>query len=213
MTKFDYSYLADAIENGKPRVHATGFAQLYLRPDVRLHVWTDALFRHAPDQSQIAFYHDHRYGIVSHVLRGAIMDSPAIPCDTNGSNGGPGDWSIWEVRPAGEGQPDKPHRGKKVEDNELEVRLPPPRLIKAGDGYHIPKRTFHATRALGTTVTLMRKLNEEPAWARLLVPKGFDPVHSLVTQPPIDFVRYEMLEALGALSNAKIAAAAMDLGL
>lgn len=42
-------YLIGKVREGAPRVHATGFAQLYLAPTVRLHVWSDALFFEAPE--------------------------------------------------------------------------------------------------------------------------------------------------------------------
>lgn len=175
--------LLNIISDVTPRVHATGFAQLYISKAVRLHVWTDALFAKAPDPTQVAFYHDHRYGIVSHVLRGALLDSPVYPIINNSWDGE--QWQVWEVRPAGEGQPDKPqHAGLGAT-----VRQHNPRVIRAGFNYYIPKRTFHASRALETTVTVMRKQQEEGAWARLLVPTGFDPIHSLTTQPDREWLR------------------------
>lgn len=170
-----------AIQGGKPRVHATGFAQLYLCEGVRLHVWNDELISLAPDIRQAAFYHDHRYGIKSRVLRGMLLDTPALlygkgnDIEEQTRNM----WDIFEVRPAHEGDAEKPHlatAGHWVEALQ-------PRVVSAGECYLIDKRSFHQTRHLAPTVTVMRKMEEEETWARLLVPRGFDPIHSLQSQP------------------------------
>lgn len=185
---------------GKPRLHATGFAQMYIAPDVRLHVWSEELFKHAPDVKQIGFFHDHRYRIESTVLRGALLDTPAEM--TNGT-----EFALYEVRPAHEGEPDKPHYAGQL----CGVRLGLPRVVASGDTYEIPKRSFHATRALMPTITVMRKHEEEDTWARLLAPNSprgeFDPVHSLIRQPDekdIKFMMWQQLVQLDDSDRAKI---------
>lgn len=195
--------LIGRICEGKPRVHATGFAQLYISPDTRLHVWTDALLARAPDIKQIVFKHDHRYGIRSRVLRGTLHDQ-AVDWDCS-VWGVDNCWRMWEVRPAGQGLPDKPHiieRGSEAGD--LAIYEGEPRIVYAGDWYEIPKRTFHATRAVGTTVTMMKKIDEEDAWARLLVPRGFDPIHSLSKQPDASFIKNEMIRAVEGIGEVII---------
>lgn len=185
--------LIEAIENGEPRVHATGFAQLYVEPDKRLHVWTDWLLEHAPDITQIVFYHDHRYEIRSKVLSGSLHDQMVEPVVT-----GPlGEWGMWEVRPSHEGDPEKPHRDPRM--NYYDVKLLMPRIIKAGNDYTIPLGAFHATRAIGDTVTVMKKINEEARWARLLVPYPYDPIHSLTKQPSQKDIKREMIRAVANL--------------
>lgn len=191
--------LLNIISDLTPRVHATGFAQLYIAPGVRLHLWNDALFARAPDPTQVAFYHDHRYGIVSHVLKGALLDSPADPVINNSWEGE--EWQIWEVRPAGENQADKPHHTGLG----ATVRQRNPRVIRAGFNYFIPKRSFHASRALEPTLTVMRKQQEEGSWARLLVPSGFDPIHSLVSQPDRELLRSMFWSACKQLGEGELA--------
>lgn len=189
MKKID---LIHKIEQGDPRVHATGFAQLYIEPNKRLPVWTDWLLLNATDISQIAFFHDHRYAIKSRILKGALHDQAVFP-----SADGDGTWKMYEVRPAHEGEAEKPCL---IENKTYEVFVDPPRIIKAGEEYAIPRRAFHATRAIGDTVSIMEKIDEEKDWARLLVPDGnFDPIHSLLRQPDPVMVKREMIRAVALI--------------
>jgi hypothetical protein len=191
-----HAELVRLIINGTPRMHATGFVQLYLTPTVRLHVWSDDTFAAAPDVSQIAFFHDHGYTIKSHALRGALLDTRVeVLNDHQGLN----DWAVWEVRPAHEGEPEKPHLATMEPSKWL--ALLPPSLIRAGESYEIPKRVFHQTRNIGTTVSVMRKVDEENSWARLMVPTGFDPVHSLVRQPDKSAMQHWMLNAVAGFGS------------
>lgn len=185
--------LIDKIRDGQPRVHATGFAQLYIAPNTRLHVWTDWLLKNAPDVRQLAFFHDHRYAIRSTVIGGALHDQMVDPVLNNAH----GRWRMWEVRPAHEGEPEKPHL---IEGPFYDVTLRTPRIIVADQWYEIPLRAFHSTRAIGDTVTIMEKVGEEASWARLVVPCGdFDPIHSLSRQPPVERVKQEMIRAVAGV--------------
>ena len=192
------------VHAGKPRLHATGFAQLYLADGVRLHVWSDKLFKHAPYVAQNGFFHDHRYRIKSQVLRGALLDQGATFTHAEEE-----EWGLWEVRPAHEGEPEKPH----LKDVYGVVSLWRPRIIRAGACYSIAKRAFHQTRALEPTVTIMRKMDEEETWARLLVPNyrtgpmqtEFDPMHSLIKQPTQDEIKIMMWDQCKNLGEAQLA--------
>lgn len=56
-------------ELGKPRFHGNGFVQLYLMPDIRLHIWHPDL---PPIRNHNAAIHNHRYDMKSTIYAGTL---------------------------------------------------------------------------------------------------------------------------------------------
>jgi hypothetical protein len=157
-----------------PRFHGNGFAQLYLTPNKRLHVWNPAL---PATREHNATVHDHIWDMQSRVLHGKLTN---IVYDM-----------IWEasgnttfhyvnqdaVR-AGTGDFYEPSNGTYTMWEEARQELP------AGSQYSLLARRFHqsvATRA----VSLMTKGPDKMGRPRIISPVGEVPTNAFdpATQP------------------------------
>lgn len=153
----------------KPRFHnGVGFAQLYITPDVRLHIWHPAL---PAEPEGFGCRHDHRFDFVSTVLQGAVtnihLDYMVGPLGT---------FARYRVQPA--------HLGPSVPEivpgeEKVTVLITGVEVVREGETYSFPKRVFHESRGHGVTVTAMRKFNQEDSWAGILAPIGQTPEHGM----------------------------------
>jgi hypothetical protein len=152
----------------KPRFHnGVGFAQVYITPDVRLHVWHPDL---PAEPEGFGCRHDHRFDFTSTVLVGAITNLWLT------YNASPfGGFLRYKVQPA--------HLGAALpelaDSYPVQVTIDKAQVVRAGESYSFPKRWFHESRGHGTTVTCMRKFNQEESWAGILAPKGQSPEHGM----------------------------------
>lgn len=153
----------------KPRFHnGVGFAQVYITPDVRLHVWHPDL---PAEPEGFGCRHDHRFDFTSTVLTGAVtnvhLDYMVGPLGT---------FARYKVQPA--------HLGASVPEivpgeEKVTPLITGVEVLRAGETYSFPKRVFHESRGHGVTVTVMRKFNQEDSWAGILAPIGQSPEHGM----------------------------------
>jgi hypothetical protein len=153
----------------KPRFHnGVGFAQVYVTPDVRLHIWHPDL---PAEPEGFGCRHDHRFDFTSTVLKGAVtnvwLDYMVGPLGT---------FARYKVQPAhlGPAVPEIVEGEEKVTPLITDVQV-----IREGETYSFPKRVFHESRGHGVTVTVMRKFNQENSWAGILAPIGQTPEHGM----------------------------------
>lgn len=157
------------------RHHGIGALQAYIRehanPEIRVHIWSPMLVR--PGIVGHGNAHDHRFDLTSYVLHGALIDTRyAVTADING------DWSVHSVenaRSAGaERNFDGEHSGAMfhgfVETDAVR--------IGAGESYWIPRGDFHATETAEPLTVTVCAMDRKKGRARLLVPRGEDPVHA-----------------------------------
>jgi hypothetical protein len=153
----------------KPRFHnGVGFAQVYITPEVRLHVWHPDL---PAEPEGFGCRHDHRFNFTSTVLVGAMTN---LWLDYYEDSDGA--FAIYRVQPA--------HLGAKLPEREdgddlLDVVIRKIQVVRAGETYSFPKRVFHESRGHGTTVTCMRKFDQEDTWAGILAPIEQTPEHGM----------------------------------
>lgn len=187
----------------KPRYHAgVGFAQLYLSDNVRLHVWHPDL---PTEPESFGCRHNHRFDFTSTVLVGAVtnifLDVTQGGREIAGSGGefveGYGYFDEWEVQPAhlGAAVPTIKNRGVDLGIRAIE-------LVPAGETYEFPKRVYHESRGHGTTVTVMRKFNQEDTWAGIVAPAGQPPQHGMANPICSDFLVGRFLDALEKVTTA-----------
>lgn len=152
----------------KPRYHnGIGFAQMYLADEVRLHVWHPD-FPNTPES--FGTRHNHRFDFLSTVLKGSMTN---ITLDIlHDEDGGPFD--LYTVQPAhlGAATPilKAPNVGAAI--TKIEV-------VQAGESYTFQKGVYHEGRANGITATVLKKLNQEDAWAGILAYSGQQPEHGM----------------------------------
>lgn len=159
----------------KWRHHGIGALQAYIRehtdPEIRVHVWSPRLVR--PGIIGHGNAHDHRFDLTSYVLAGALTDTRyAVQADVNG------DWSVHLVENARSAGPEKNYDGEHsgamfhgfVELDTLR--------IDAGSSYWIPRGDFHSTESAEPLTITVCAMSKKKGLARLLVPRGEDPVHA-----------------------------------
>jgi hypothetical protein len=162
--------LAGLTDGGlKPRYHnGVGFAQVYITDDVRLHFWHPD-FPSEPEA--FGNRHNHRFDMESHVLMGAVTNIRLEPLWLGLGDGG---FDVYAVQPAhlGAAVPVLDERGVGLEISDIEV-------IRAGQSYTFPKRAYHESRGHGVTVTVMKKSNQESAFAGIIALRGQTPEHGM----------------------------------
>ncbi len=155
-----------------PRYHnGVGFAQIYLAPEVRLHIWHPDL---PTEPEAFGCRHSHRFDFQSAVLLGSITNIFLEPIDDGLAHGY---FDIFEVQPAhlGSQEPAIVTRG-------VDVRITAIEVTHAGGGYDFPKGVYHESHGNGITATVMKKLNQEDAWAGILAPRGQPPKHGMAEE-------------------------------
>lgn len=161
------------------RIHGNGFIQIDVEPGVRVHVFGHTAI---PRQVTPTPIHDHRFGFVSTILSGCLVN---VDWDVRGgSKQLPATHKVCTYQAPAAGSEDT-----KLEPSESEVRL---LLVKAavhvaGHEYTIHPGRFHETFANEATITVMRKTttraDHQP---RVLCRIGQDPDNS--------FNRYEAMD-------------------
>lgn len=141
-------------KNGYPDnvyVHGNGFVQIDLggQPEHRIHIWTRGLFQQAQNvNTQI---HDHRFGFVSSVVKGALVNQSIEPFpDANGR------YRKWQA----EGERAETGQRRLVPVGGLHSIMPlgPDHVVAAGNIYAMPPKMFHRSIPLTPfVVTLMSK--------------------------------------------------------
>jgi hypothetical protein len=131
------------------RIHGNGFLQIDLLDGSRLHLWDDRL----PRQAVNSAIHNHRFGFISEVLRGTIINTELawVPAASNGD--GRATHALYRTeRRAGTEDThlvDTGHRGTFVATKS--------HIVHAGNRYRFPAARFHTTHHLGLTVTRLHK--------------------------------------------------------
>ena len=141
-------------KNGYPEnvyVHGNGFVQIDLggRPETRVHIWTRGLWQLCQNvNTQI---HDHRFGFVSAVLKGALVNQLIEPFpDLNGH------YRKWQA----EGERTETGNRRLAPIGNLHTLRPlaPDHVVGAGNIYSMPPAMFHRSLPLTPhVVTLMTK--------------------------------------------------------
>lgn len=157
------------------RHHGIGALQAYLRehtdPEIRVHIWSQKLVR--PGIIGHGNAHDHRFDLTSYVLVGGLRDTRyAVTADISG------DWSVRTVENARSAGPDKNYDGEHGEPMfhgfvERDVRE-----FGAGSAYWIPRGDFHSTEPTAPLTVTVCAMSRKKGLARLLVPRGEEPVHA-----------------------------------
>lgn len=177
--KLDFDYVRRAGRN--IRIHGNGFIQIDLldRPDQRIHV-----FGH-PDilrQSSPTPVHDHRFGFVSKILSGCLVNVDWQACDP--AKGQPATHMVCTYEAPEPGSEDT----KLVvhTDRLLALRKVGAAVHVAGGEYTVHAGRFHETFANEATITHMTKTHTLAAFQpRVLCRVG--------QQPDNGFNRYEMV--------------------
>lgn len=163
-----------------------GALQAYIQEgderELRVHVWHPSLVKNGIEASGLC--HDHRFDMRSSVLAGYIIQREFhLTPDRDGA------WETHRVLHAREAMA----RGGSfhhdpIPTGERFARQATTYDVFDGCGYTFAKFAFHETRAVGTTVTLVEKSNQEDVNARILAPHGMPIVHAFTeTQQPTDF--------------------------
>jgi len=193
-------YIASRIGVLEWRHFGVGALQAYLFEgpsyEQRLHIWHESLI--APGIRGFGDMHNHRFSFTSNVLCGAIDDRRYNVTDSP-----EGDCDVYQVVNAREqkqltGKFDGNVTLNRRANVELDVRHS--RIWQSGSTYEFPRGAFHATRAIGTTVTLVTKYDVAPGQrAEIVVPHGSTLIHAFdeSRKPNIPAV---ILEALKELS-------------
>jgi hypothetical protein len=144
-----------------PRVHGNGFIQLDLLEHMRLHVWGDPRI---PRQASPSPIHDHRFGFISYVLRGAITNAEYIPVV--------GGQAFREWRPVPRDGEDTVLTKTDTVAHFVEALT----QIPAGRMYGMDPGRIHDSRPHGVTITVMAKTVIEPQYQpRVYLPEGQEP--------------------------------------
>lgn len=155
----------------KPRVHGNGFLQLDLTQGVygamegtRLHVWDDDL----PRQSVRSSIHDHVFNMHSTVIVGCL-----IQYEYELDYVEDGEFDIWVAR----AQPNTNNTILEQDDWVSRVNLEciEKKFIFPYESYDFPAFELHDTGNVGTTATIMQKVERLYGDPRVLVPHGLEP--------------------------------------
>lgn len=157
-------------EQGRvPRVHGNGFIQVDLNEDgsQRLHVWDDDV----PRQKVATPIHDHVFALVSYVLCGTLIHEEF---DTIPEFDGRASHEVWSARR------EEGTQNTTLQPEGLLVRIESvQRLILQPESvYRFPALTYHQSGHVGTTATIMEKVNPPASGygtPRVLVPRGKTP--------------------------------------
>lgn len=156
----------------KPRYHnGIGFAQVYLTPDVRLHIWHPE-FPSTPQP--FGCRHSHRFDFESTVLHGAIIHTTLEPKSTHYGNGF---FNRYSVQPAHLGAAEP-----QVEEFGMDVGIRAVQVFHEGETYKFPKGVYHESAGHGITATLMRKHDQDETHAFILAPAGQPPEHGMARE-------------------------------
>jgi hypothetical protein len=158
------------------RHFGVGALQGYLyedpRLEQRLHIWHSRLVR--PGIAGQGDCHDHRFSFVSQVLCGTIYNEA-----WRATEHPDGDYDVYTVENA---RAAKARLGSHDGSCQLVGRYmaaPCSREeIRAGDSYEFPRGVFHRSSAVGLTVTLVTKFDQQETPARILCPHGKPLVHA-----------------------------------
>lgn len=159
----------------KPRFHGNGFIQVYMAPDVRLHIWHPEFPATRVENAKI---HNHRFDFTSTVLQGNLLDHRY---GVTLMDGGP--YDLYEIPEASD------KSASLVLLCECEVRYKQTRIRRQGSTYTsacAEGEHFHdANGEPGeVTVTLMTKLRTYQQWAQVVcLDKGREPDHAFNNQP------------------------------
>lgn len=195
-------YIARLLPSLTWRHFGVGALQAYLFEgetfEQRIHVWHRSLVREGIRGHGDA--HNHRFSFVSKVLCGAI-DSQLLTVELSEK----GAFDVYEVENARAAQGRTgSHDGRCVVVARASAIAHRPVLTHAGQEYEFPRGAFHASRFLGTTVTLVTKFDQREEPARILCPHGEPLVHAFGgPEPDVKAVLRETLLAQSeAYSNA-----------
>lgn len=173
------------------RHHGIGVLQAYVaeqtEPEVRIHVWHPDLVR--PGIRESGSIHDHRFDLVSSVLVGKIRERvfETTPDDD-------GDWQTWHVENARSAGVE---RGFDGDCSPLGATMRAKileRIHYPGDQYTLARHVFHETRVDELAVTLCT-MRSKRGPARLLVPRGREPVHAFGAPASDAVIRRVLAEA------------------
>lgn len=156
----------------KPRYHnGIGFAQVYLTPDVRLHIWHPEF----PSEPQpFGCRHSHRFDFESTILHGAVIHTTL---EQKSTHYGGGFFNRYSVQPAHLGAAEP-----QVEEFGVDVSIRAVQVFYAGETYKFPKGVFHESAGHGVTATLMRKHDQDETHAFILAPVGQPPEHGMARE-------------------------------
>lgn len=155
----------------KPRYHnGIGFAQVYLAPEVRLHIWHPE-FPNIPEA--FGTRHNHRYDFLSTVLIGAMTNITLDFYDDPD-----GYFRLYKIQPAHLGPADP----ILDETAAYDVVVRKIEVVRAGESYTFPKGVYHEGRSNGITATILKKLNQEDSWAGILAPADQEPEHGMARE-------------------------------
>lgn len=163
------------------RHHALGVLQAYLvegeRNEVRIHVWHPDLVR-----TNIAIDggrpHDHRFNLRSTVLVGSVDHEELIVEHLPRDRAEMPEWIEYTVQHARKGAAPLAPTGRALRAHSNAG------TIAAGHVYEFPAGAFHRSRIREPAVTLVTKLEQRAAPARVLFPPGCDPVFGVTSVEP-----------------------------
>lgn len=177
------------------RFHAgVGFAQAYLPSGARLHLWRPD---YPVEAESFGLRHNHRFDMKSTVLTGTVIHEPFTLLDRAS-----GKFQRYTVLAAHHGVAEPP---KLVSDDRYAIMVEGVEVYRAGDVYHFPKRAFHKSSAIGVTMTLMEKSNQEDFRAEIIAQVGQTPKHGLDHSMPQQKVRSDFFFALDRMQAASMA--------
>lgn len=170
-----------------PRFHGNGFTQLYLSERVRLHVWNERLVKLDDHNAQI---HNHRYGVKSRVLQGALKHEvfAVVPLAF-------GEHRVWSV----EGRELKP--SVRVQVTSMGVYT-----MVAGSEYTFPNPFFHTSDADQFTVTIFEIGEDQDHAPMVVAPNGQTPTDAFRESPFVGDLWRAIADAC-VLNEHEIAAA------
>ncbi len=174
--------VAYALPTLKWRHHAIGALQGYIaedrEPEVRVHIWHPDLVR-VSNELDAGRPHDHRFDMRSTVLAGSIGHE-----ELNVSHHPHGNLVEYVVQHARKGPAPLSPTGLVYRARRIT------RTIQAGYCYEFPARKFHRSFVPEPAVTLVTKLAQTSEPARVLFPKGADPVFGVHPFDPKEAERY-----------------------
>jgi hypothetical protein len=177
------------------RFHAgIGFAQAYLPSGARLHLWRPD---YPVEAESFGLRHNHRFDMKSTVLCGTVIHTPFTLLDRAS-----GKFQRYTVLAAHHGVAEPP---KLVSDDRYAIMVEGVEVYHAGESYTFPKREFHQSAAVGVTMTLMEKSNQEDFRAEIVAQIGQTPKHGLDHKVTQQKVRTDFWFALDSLPPAALA--------
>ena len=150
-----------------PRVHGNGFLQLDLNQGSRLHVWGH---RDLPRQRVDTGIHDHRFGFVSTVLVGRVVNANWLTIETSEAV------PTHKIYTAVVDSPQSHNTTLSDSGERVHVYIENAQIVLRGEKYRMYPGMFHETFTDRPSATIMQKTTHLVGHSpRVLVPLGQEP--------------------------------------